>query len=68
MQPTSTIVGKSLLTSNLRRDFGVIIVAIKKASSEMVFNPGPHAIIDAEDVIIAIGKQEDMKRMRQVLA
>jgi len=68
VQPTSAIVGKSLLTSNLRRDFGVIIVAIKKASSEMVFNPGPHAIIDAEDVIIAIGKQEDMKRMRQVLA
>jgi voltage-gated potassium channel len=67
VQPTSCIVGKTLLTSNLRRDFGVIIVAIKKVSSGMVFNPGPQAIIDADDVIIAIGKQEDMRRMRQVL-
>jgi K+/H+ antiporter YhaU regulatory subunit KhtT len=34
----------------------------------MVFNPGPLAIIEANDVIVAIGKQEDMKRMREVLA
>jgi voltage-gated potassium channel len=67
VQNTSPIIGQNLLTSNLRRDFGVIIVAIKKASNEMVFNPGPLAIIEANDVIVAIGKQEDMKRMRQVL-
>ncbi|MBE0585388.1 MAG: potassium channel protein [Desulfofustis sp.] len=67
VQPSSLLVGKTLFTSNLRRDFGVIIVAIKKASNEMVFNPGPDATIDAEDVIVAIGKQEDIIRMRQVL-
>lgn len=68
VQPSSLLVGKTLFTSNLRRDFGVIIVAIKKASCEMVFNPGPEATIDAEDVIVAIGKQEDIVRMRRVLA
>ncbi len=67
VEPSSLLVGKTLIASNLRRDFGVIIVAIKKASNEMVFNPGPQAIIDAKDVIVAIGKQEDMKRMAQVL-
>jgi K+/H+ antiporter YhaU regulatory subunit KhtT len=46
----------------------VIIVAIKKAvSNEMLFNPGPLAIIEANDVIVAIGKQDDMRRMRLVL-
>lgn len=68
VQSSSMLVGKTLIASNLRRDFGVIIVAIKKSSGEMVFNPGPQAIIDADDVIVTIGKQEDMKRMRQVLA
>ena len=68
VQSSSLLVGKTLIASNLRRDFGVIIVAIKKSSGEMVFNPGPQAIIDADDVIVTIGKQEDMKRMRQVLA
>jgi voltage-gated potassium channel len=64
---SSLLVGKTIMSSNLRRDFGVIIVAIKKASSEMIFNPGPEAIIDANDVIVAIGKQEDMRKMRRVL-
>ena len=68
VQPTSHLVGKTIMTSNLRRDFGVIIVAIKKADNEMIFNPGPQAIIDPLDVIVAIGKQEDMQRMRRVLA
>ena len=64
---SSLLVGKTIMSSNLRRDFGVIIVAIKKASNEMIFNPGPEAFIDANDVIVAIGKQEDMRRMRRVL-
>ncbi|KGO34726.1 MAG: NAD-binding protein [Desulfoprunum sp.] len=68
VQPTSPLVGKTIVTSNLRRDFGVIIVAIKKADNGMIFNPGPQAIIDPLDVIVAIGKQEDMKRMRRALA
>jgi len=67
VQPTSSLVGQTLVNSNLRRDFGVIIVAIKKASNEMVFNPGPLSLIEANDVIVAIGKQDDMRRMRLVL-
>jgi K+/H+ antiporter YhaU regulatory subunit KhtT len=39
----------------------------RNTSNEMVFNPGPLAIIEANDVIVAIGKQEDMRRMRKVL-
>jgi voltage-gated potassium channel len=68
VQATSLLVGQTVINSNLRRDFGVIIVAIKKVSGEMVFNPGPLAIIEANDVIVAIGKQDDMRRMRLVLA
>lgn len=67
VQSSSPLVGKTLIDSNLRRNFGVIIVAIKKMSGEMVFNPGPAALIEANDVIVAIGKKEDMRRMREVL-
>lgn len=67
VQPTSILVGQTLINSNLRRDFGVIIVAIKKANNEMVFNPGPLSLIEANDVIVAIGKQDDMRKMRLVL-
>ena len=59
--------GKSLVGSNLRRDYGVIIVAIKKKSGEMVYNPMPTEVLEADDVIVVIGKKDDLKRMNAVL-
>ena len=51
----------------LRRDYGVIIVAIKKLSGEMVFNPKPTETLEAGDVIVVLGKKEDLRRMRDIL-
>jgi voltage-gated potassium channel len=63
----SSLIGKNLIDSHLRKDYGVIIVAIKKQSGDMVFNPTPAEKLDAGDVIVVIGKKEDMKRMNAVL-
>lgn len=63
----SGFVGKNLIDSRLRQDFGVIIVAIKKMSGEMLFNPKPSDTLGAGDVIVVIGKKEDLKRMSEVL-
>ena len=65
--PESGLVGKTLIESRIRQDFGVIIVAIKKPTNEMIFNPLPTAKLEAGDVIVAIGKKDDMKRMAGVL-
>ncbi len=63
----SPIIGKTLVTSNLRQDFGVIIVAIKRITEEMVFNPGPGEIFNAGDVIVAIGKKTELQRMSKAI-
>jgi len=63
----SSFIGKNLIDSRLRQDFGVIIVAIKKMTGEMVFNPMPSEKLEAGDVIVVIGKKEDLKRMSAVL-
>ncbi len=63
----SPITGKTLRSSNLRQDFGVIIVAIKRITGEMVFNPGPGEIFNAGDVIVAIGKKAELRRMSTAL-
>lgn len=63
----SAITGKTLMSSNLRQDFGVIIVAIKRITGEMVFNPGPGEIFNAGDVIVAIGKKTELRRMSTAL-
>lgn len=67
LSTNSSLVGKSLIDSYLRRDYGVIIVAIKKTSGEMIFNPMPSETLEAGDVIVAIGKKEDLKRMNTVM-
>ena len=63
----SGLIGKNLIESHLRKDFGVIIVAIKKTSGNMVFNPMPSETLDAGDVLVVLGKTEDVKRMYNVL-
>jgi voltage-gated potassium channel len=65
--PTSNLTGKTLIDSRIRQDFGVIIVAIKKPTDEMIFNPVPTEKLEAGDTIVVIGKREDMKRMNKVL-
>ena len=65
--PTSKLVGKNLISSNLRSDFGVIVVAIKKASSRMIFNPLPSEMLDAGDVIVVIGKKDSLAKMNDIL-
>jgi voltage-gated potassium channel len=65
--PHSNLIGKSLVDSNLRQDFGVIIVAIKKQSGNMIFNPTPSERLEENDVIVVIGKNEEMERMNAIL-
>ena len=63
----SRFIGKNLIDSRLRQDYGVIIVAIKKLSGEMIFNPMPLETLEAGDVIVLIGKKDDLKRMNEIL-
>lgn len=65
--PSSNIAGKSLIDSQLRKNFGVIIAAIKKPTNEMIFNPTPTEKLEGGDVIVVIGKKEDLKRMSEAL-
>jgi voltage-gated potassium channel len=63
----SPLIDKNLISSNLRNDFGVIIVAIKKKCGDMIFNPLPLEKIEEGDVMVVIGKKEDLIRMSHIL-
>jgi voltage-gated potassium channel len=67
IQQTSNLVGKNLVESNLRKDFGVIIVLIKKHGGAMIFNPQPGEVLEAEDILVVLGKKDDMRRMSGVM-
>ena len=67
IRPDSDLVGKNLIESNLRRDYGVIIVLIKKHDGEMIFNPQPTEVLRGDDILVVLGKIEDLKRMGDIL-
>jgi len=63
----SRFAGKNLIDSRLRQDFGVLIVAIKKLSGEMIFNPISLETLETGDFIVLIGKKDDLKPMNEIL-
>ncbi len=53
-------VGKSLMDSQIRKNHDLIVVAIKRISGEMLFNPSSDAVIKAEDTLVVLGEQENI--------
>jgi len=58
--------GKRLVDTDIRKELNLIIIAIKKADGQMVFNPGPYTLIDDNDTLIAMGERERLARFEQV--
>lgn len=59
----SRLVGATLQDSRLRKDLGIIIVAIKKSSGKMLFNPVPDTPLEVGDILIAMGDREHLDRL-----
>ncbi|MDC0335804.1 potassium channel protein [Pseudodesulfovibrio sp.] len=65
--PDSELVSLDLIESKIRPRFNLIIIAIKKGSGEMVFNPGPKEVINAYDTLLAVGKKSDLTEIKKIL-
>ena len=57
----------ALKDSGIRRDYDIIVIAIKKPTGRMVFNPGPELALEKGDVLIALGSREQLDRLRTAL-
>ncbi len=64
----SALNGVALVDSGIRQEMNVIIVAIRKKDKEMVFNPSSQTKIEAGDILIALGNNDELKRLRAILA
>jgi voltage-gated potassium channel len=58
----------ALIDSGIRQKFDVIIVAIRKNSGEMGFNPSSTTRIEAGDTLIALGKSKDIEELATILS
>jgi voltage-gated potassium channel len=52
----------------IRREIGVIVLAIRRATGEMIFNPPAEAVIQSGDYLVAMGEQENLRKLERRLA
>lgn len=64
--PDSRLAGTTLLTSNIRKKHGIIIVGIRKEGAKILFNPGSDTSIDAGDTLITLGERVAIKELELV--
>ncbi len=60
-------VGKSIRDLGVRSKYGVTIVAIHKkgkGGEETIMNPGPNEVIDRGDILVLIGRERDIHRLK----
>ncbi|MFY9911925.1 MAG: potassium channel protein [Candidatus Sulfotelmatobacter sp.] len=60
----SIFAGKTIESSRIRQDRGVIILAIKRQQG-MRFNPAPDERIEPEDFLIAMGEPAQLRQLEQ---
>ncbi len=62
----SPVLDKSLEESKIRKHYGLIIVAIKKASGQMIFNPDASYVIEKGDQLITLGEDANLIKFSEV--
>ena len=64
----STFVDHTLAEMQVQRELGVIVLAVRKAAGEMIFNPPPESRIAAGDHLIVMGEAKHLQKLEQALA
>jgi voltage-gated potassium channel len=58
----------SLKQMQIRRELGVIVLAIRRADGQMLFNPPAEAIIGAGDFLIVMGEPDNLQKLEKLFA
>jgi len=63
IESQSSFVGKKLSETNIRSALNIVIVSIRRNSGAIEFNPNGDALIQAGDMLIAIGSAESLSEL-----
>ena len=57
----------TIVDSSIRQEMDIIIIGIKQKDGAMIFNPSSQTKIQSGDILIAMGRDKDLKRLRKTL-
>jgi len=66
IQPTSELAGKTLAGAEVRKRFGIIVVALKRGDRS-IFNPDANERIEGGDVLVALGPLAAIERVEKAV-
>jgi voltage-gated potassium channel len=67
VKENSHFIDRSLDECGIRKDLGIIIVAIKRTSGEMEFNPTSASVIKRGDTLIAMGEKKNLREFTDLV-
>lgn len=59
----SDLIGQTLRDAPIRREFGVILLAIIQADGEQRFNPGPDIVLEKDAVLVSVGPPKGLLKL-----
>ena len=62
----SPFLDRALRDTKIRSDLDVIIIAIRRADGEMIFNPSADTVIQEHDALVAIGSHSSLERLEKM--
>lgn len=66
LRPKCKLVGEQIADTLLHKRHGIFIIAIKKESGQMVYNPPGSAILEGGDTLIALGHKEKLEELMRL--
>ena len=63
IQNGSQLSDKTLLNVGVRKNMNIMVIFIKKRAGEMVFNPGPDTLMQANDILVVVGSAQNIKQL-----
>jgi voltage-gated potassium channel len=59
--------GRAACDCGLADDRGLVLIAVKRLSGHLEFNPGPQVLLAGGDKLIVLGQPESLKRLESVI-
>jgi voltage-gated potassium channel len=63
VQAGSALAGAQIKDTGIRRELGIIVVAVKRDHEGMLFNPAPEQVLAAGDTLITLGHRQQLDRL-----
>jgi voltage-gated potassium channel len=59
----SILAGRKLVETNIRSELEIVVVSIRRADGQVIFNPSGDTTVEGGDMLIAIGSAEALMKL-----